>query len=687
MNRAAQQRTAVRGMIAALTGRVSINEIYQLVVDEAVQLTDATSAALCILTESGDQLDFVAVAGENAGQILGLRIRVADSISESALATGCAATMNSRQLAETGDLFAPADRDDQSRKLGSQPDRGAAKPALRSAAVVPVIENGRRIGTLVVQNKADVGNSGLFDPQDVDLLEMLAGFVALAIQENRNAAVACDRSREVAVLYDAAQTVSGSLNVQQVMENVLNALCSHIEFHTAVLFLVNDERTHLFIAAERGLIEEEREIQLSVESGPHAQSLLTGHPWLISDTDTEPGFVDISERARALSVMIAPIKSRNESHGLLQVTSLQRHAYRDGDLRLASAVGMQAGIAIENAWLYEEAQRQAEQSAALYDLSQHVNSTLNVDSVLNFVAESVVSLLNVSKFALLLVDADSQLLTPRLSRGIDETDFQAYHPSIGEGIPGWVYEWQTPQAVSNIGADPRDRSASLERFGVSSVLCVPMHVGENVIGILMAMTSRRRLFTVGEMELLYTISNQAAVATFNALQYRLARARSHEMSRYLRRIAHAIGASFEGNLPQVISDLAIEIMRADRCAIYSSDGELLQVRASSRFRAATPPEAQIPLGQGLAGWVARRGQALVLSNLAEDSRAHPPGGPHREHLASYVGVPLKAGRRTVGVIEIYSVQPREFSKEDIQLLTMFTKRSRLSERLASPVEI
>src|SRR5205814_1157185 len=101
-------------------------------------------------------------------------------------------------------------------------------------------------------------------------------------------------------------------------------------------------------------------------------------------------------------------------------------------------------------------------------------------------------------------------------------------PAIGEGIPGWVYEWQTPQAVANIGADPRDRHASLERFGVSSVLCVPMHVGDDVIGVLMGMTSWRRLFTVGEMELLYTISNQAAVAIFNALQYKLARARSHE---------------------------------------------------------------------------------------------------------------------------------------------------------------
>ena len=65
---------------------------------------------------------------------------------------------------------------------------------------------------------------------------------------------------------------------------------------------------------------------------------------------------------------------------------------------------MQAGIAIENAWLYEDAQRQAEEAAALYDLSQHVNATLHLDRVLNFVADSVLNLLKVDKFALLLYD-------------------------------------------------------------------------------------------------------------------------------------------------------------------------------------------------------------------------------------------------------------------------------------------
>jgi len=685
MNKATLQRSAVRRLQDALSGRLRLEELNQIVVEEAIKLTDAAGVALCLLDKERTHLDYVAVGGQNAGQIHGLRIRVADSISDAVLKSGKPVLLDTRQLAETGDLFASGQQSDQLPGRSRSADSSSTIQTLYSAAIVPLLDDGRAIGSIVAQNKVQSGASVQFVQEDIDSLQMLAAFAVLGHKSTRDAALAIEQRRELSVLYDTAQTVSGNLNMQQVLESVLTALCSHVEYHSAVLFLLNDEQTHLFIAAERGLSEDEREVQLSVDSVLYSQALTTGQPRLISDTDTVEEFVDFSDRARALSAMIAPIKSRNDIHGLLLVTSLQRRAYREADLRLASAVGMQAGIAIENSWLYEEAQRQAEQAMALYDLSQRVNATLNVDSVLEFVAESVINLLNVDQFALMLVDTKAERLIPRLSRGIDADSFAAYQPGIGEGIAGWVYEWQTPQAVANIAADPRDRSASLESFGAASVLCVPMHVGDEVIGAMMAMTSRRRLFTVGEMELLYTISNQAAVATYNALQYRLARARSHEMSRYFRRIAHALGSAFDSNLPQVISDLAIEIMRANRCAIYSCEGDAVLLRASSRFTTSAPPETSIALGQGLAGWVARRGQSLMIADMQEDARAQGNTGVHRDHRTAYLGVPLKTGRRTVGVIEIYAQGPREFTRDEIQLLSTFARRARLAERMLDNV--
>jgi GAF domain-containing protein len=681
MSRAAQQRAAIRRLTALLTAAAPIDSVQQAVVEEACRLTDAASAALCLFVEGDEMLDFAAVAGEHAEQIVGLRVRVADSLSETVVKSGLPTLIDARTALETGNLFTSDDE-----TLPDAPRRPAHGPlTTRSAAITPVIQDGRLIGTLSALNKAAQGGASVsaFDADDLETLALLAEMVALARIQQKTARTAREQARELAVLYDAAQTVAGSLNIQEVMDSVLAAICLHLEHHAAVLFLLNDERTHLFIAAERGLTREERDIQLAVETGLASRVLETGQARLVSDADQEQDYEDLSDPPRALSAMLAPIRNRDETHGLMLVTSLQRRAYHHDDLKLLTAVATQAGIAIENALLYESAQRQAEEASALYDLSQHVNATLHLDRVLNFVADSVINLLKVDKFALMLYEPEQDRLVTRLSRNVDEALFDAIRPRVGEGIAGWVYEWQTPQAVSDVAADARNRSSPIDPAGVASTLCVPMHVNEDVIGVIHAMSSKRRLFTVAEMELLYTIANQAAVAIVNAMLYQDARSKSHEMRRYFRRVAHAIGSAFdEQDLPRLLADLSVEIMRADRCAIYRIEPEGLRLQAASHFRTAVPPDSLVPLGQGLCGWVARRGQSLVLTDLESDPRSRTHSWLHRDRLASYLAVPLKAGRRTVGVVEIYTQEPREFTKEEVQLLATFTRRAKVAEKIA-----
>ncbi len=689
MSRAAQQRAAFRRLAETLHTEAPASDIQQMIVEEARKLTSAATAALCLLTPERDLLDFVAVAGENAEEILGLKIRVNDSLSENVLATGEPALIDTRTAQETGSLFSEMDEEAQPR-----PRFRDSQSLPRSAVVVPLYYSGKLVGTLSALNKDGDLSEGTpfaaFDQDDLDILTLLAEQIALAVKWDAISRQAREQSRELAVLYDTAQTVSGSLNVQEVMESVLNAICAHVEHHVAALFLMNDERTHLFIAADRGLTDTEREIQLSVETGIPARVLSSGSPRLVSDTDAEPGFTDISDRARALSALYAPIRSRDETHGLIVVTSLQRQAYTEDDLKLLSAVAQQAGIAIENAWLYEDTRRRADESVALYDLSQHINSTLNLDRVLSFVAESVLNLLNADSFALLLFNEKEGRLVTRLVRDPNsvldaETFISGFRPKVGEGIAGWVLEWQTPQAVAEVAADARNRSCPMDIYGVASTLCVPMHVNDEVIGVMLALSEKRRLFTVAEMELLYTIANQAAVAVVNATLYQEARNRTRELRRYFSRVAQALGTALdEGNLPQLLTNLCAEAMQAERCAIYRVEDETLKLHASSRFRNSVPPDAEIPLGLGLAGWTAKRGQALLITDLNSDPRSRFHGWLQRDRLSSYLAVPIKNGRKTVGVIELYTAEPREFTRDEAIILNTLARRSRVAERLTPP---
>src|SRR5258708_36135592 len=112
-------------------------------------------------------------------------------------------------------------------------------------------------------------------------------------------------------------------------------------------------------------------------------------------------------------------------------------------------------MGIGNALVYEEATRQAEEATALYDLSQHVNATLHLDRVLQFVADSVVSVLKIDKFALMLLDPQTATLVTKVCRGVDEASFMKIKPKVGQGIPGWVFEWSTPTAVADVAEHAR----------------------------------------------------------------------------------------------------------------------------------------------------------------------------------------------------------------------------------------
>ncbi|HLH79279.1 MAG TPA: GAF domain-containing protein [Chthonomonas sp.] len=679
MSRAASQRAAIRRLHAMLAASLPKDTVYQAVVEEACRLTDAAGAALCFLAEDNTLLDYVAAAGEYADQITGLRVRVTDSLAERVLHEGRPVLFDPHQAVQVGDLF-----EEEGHPLPATFSPTSLFNA-RTAALVPVYYNNRIVGVLAALNRQE--NDTLLarpalDEEDIDILETLAGIVSLAQSVADTNYLAREHSRELNVFYDAIRSISSSLNLQEVVDKVLDIACRHMEHHAAALFLLNDEHTHLIIAAERNLSQEESERQLSVENSLVSQVLHQARSFLIADVEEQPDFEDISDPPRALSALIVPIRNGEEVHGLIMLTSLQRHAYNPDDLRLLTALGLHAGIAIENAELYEEALRQATEASALYEFSQQINSTLEIQEILDYVADCVCNLLEVDRLTIRLYDRDKELLIPRLIRHPNPALIENLRLRPGEGIAGWVFEWQTPQAVVDVAADPRNRLAPIHHLGIASVLCVPMHAQDQTVGVIEAMSSKRRLFTVAEMERLYTIANQSAAAILNATLYQEARAKSHEMRRYFKRVSQAVGTLLEQqDLPLRLADLCVEMLRADRCTIYRLSADRLSLLAASRFRTGVHPEAEMQLGQGLAGWVAKRGQSLIVPLLLEDDRAQSYAWLQRDHMASYLGVPVKVDKQVVGVVEVYSSEPDRFDKEEAKLLTAFLNRTTLGEKL------
>jgi len=644
------ERRAIGRTLQAIAMRMRDSDVYQIIAAGLRDLLHASTVAVGLTPDPGGPMDFVAVAGADPREIVGLRVAADDTLSVTALRVGRPAVF--------------------------EPDPHSP---MRSGAICPIVSvSGVRGAIYAVDKEGGIQ----FSDEDLAVMSVFAQAAGLVVECAQARRELTEKQRELAVLYETTRTVTSSLNIQAVLDSVLDAICHHIPVQAAVVYLLNDERTHLFIAADRGLTDDEREVQLAADTGIAARVLNDGEAVLLTDSDTAGDGDILAADHRQRSAMVAPIRSASGTMGLLTVGSAAPGAYGQDELRLLTTVAAQAGIAMDNASLFEDATRRAEAASALYSISQRIGSTLDIAEALDYVADNSVALLQVDKFAAMLMDHRDGLLRPQAMRGLDQTSFARITPRSGEGIAGWVYAWTAPTAVADVAADARDKLCPIHQEGIASCMCVPMASGDNILGVLLAMSSRRRLFTVAELELLYTIANQAAAAVVNAQTYTRAHARAQAMRRYFRRLAAALGATVDrAHILQLLADVALDVMEADRCNVYGLDDQTLRLQAQSRLTGTGAPDAEINVGTGLTGWVAARGRALVVPTLADDPRTREHAWGGRESLASYLGLPLKAGRRTTGVLELMTREPRVFAAEEVRLLTQFITRARIGERL------
>jgi GAF domain-containing protein len=625
-----------------------IDEALARIAEEACALTDARATAIAFLTEQETRLRLLAVAGEEVQDLRGTVFRVENSLMESTVRRG-----------ENAIPYYPLHPDPVMESL-------LGGERLRGAAVVPIQCDQQILGALAALNKRD---GSRFDSSDIRLLQILASHIASLWRRKRLEQRSERLGRELQVMYHAAHSIGSSLNLNQVLDRVLEEVAAHLPHAFAVLFLLNDERTHLFIAAERGLDGDEREVMLAADEGLQAEVLRTGEARLVNAADVDPDVEQFVPRLRIHSALYAPVKSRTKTLGLLLVTSTSRNAYTEADLKLLNGVASLAGIAIENALLYEEAHRRAEEATSIYELSQLVNSSLELHSVLDLVADSVLRLLQVDKFALMLYDSNEGVLRTYVSRGVDPAYFDRLRPAKGQGIPGWVLEFQSPVYVLDVSADSRNAAAPLDRAGVISLVCVPLQVGMEPMGVMLAMSSRRRLFTIAEIELLYTIANQAAVAIDNALRYEEERQKSEDLRQYFLRATRAIGTTVkQGEVPQLIANIAAEVLRADRAIYYAVEGNQIKPLAVSGSRVATWLGEEDATRITSMAWVVKTGRPLLVYQTSSDVRFCDDPFVQREGMASCLAVPI-GGKKPHSLLAVYTLQPRKFTRHDAELLS------------------
>jgi PAS domain S-box-containing protein len=162
--------------------------------------------------------------------------------------------------------------------------------------------------------------------------------------------------------------------------------------------------------------------------------------------------------------------------------------------------------------------REHENLTALYNVSQIVNSTLDLSAVLNLTIDLIIQVTGAERGFLMLIDEETGDLVFRVARNMDRETIAGSSFEISRSIVDKVAREGEPILTTNAQADPRFSSqASVVSYSLRSILCGPLRVKGKITGVIYADNRvKTGLFSEVDRRLLAAIADQAAVAIENA---------------------------------------------------------------------------------------------------------------------------------------------------------------------------
>ncbi len=540
---------------------------------------------------------------------------------------------------------------------------------------VPLIVGDRVLGVIAVQS---VATPRLYDEHDQELLTAIASQVAIALQnaylfEETEAALkrAEQLAEELAVLNELGQALTARLSVAGVLNEAYRQASRLVDTTNFHIGLYDADRHEIHFAIDVTESEIDRHITvIDADQGTAGYVVRNRTSLLFEDNVGQRlavlGIHMLGEETQ--SKVAVPLMVGGRVLGVMAVQSFTTpRLYGKHDLELLTAVANQAAIAIQNARLFENAQNRLAELTALQETSRAVASTLELDKLLNLIAQQAITLLQGGGGIVNLIDWDKEEDEVVAALG-NQASALGTRNRLEDALSGWVALHNQPvisnQLQDDNRVDPRFQSGEIP--GRSAVIA-PLTVKGQVVGTLVVM-DRPGGFDQADLNLLMTFADQAATAIENARLYEQAQRRAAQAT-----LIYEMGRRVSGELE--LEALAPEAVAAVRdafdyysVALLLLDGEAghLKMQAIARDDIGViAPDVRIPIGKGMIGCAAATGQTQVSGDVSQDPRYLEMG---KVDTKSELSVPIKSGQKVIAVLDIQGDELDAFDASDVMVM-------------------
>lgn len=519
--RSARDAHALTEVIQRLNQSLELDRVLALVAQYAAELVGGVSAR--VLVADAESLHVSGTHGAQ-GALVDTVVPVNGSFA--------GACLRARKPLRVADLGAPDSRWPWTTQR--------VPPGCHTAIGIPLLVADRAIGVIVILGSS----TRCFDARDEELLLVLAGHSAIAIENARLFRAAARTMQHASILASNAQALARHVTANAMFADIGRIAREALHADGVGIYLADAGSDRIDVALQEGVGHDvAHSVQQWFWETPLGDAMRTGRPVFVPDMsslrnlETAAFLLETGIRAEAA----LPLMIEGRARGVLTLRYRRVQTFEPEHRQLLTDFSTHAALAVRNARLFEDLERRAARFEAVAQVQRAISETVSLDEVYSKIYSAVASVVDSPCFVLLSFDEDTGVFVPEycINDGapIETETLPRFPPGSGNTTQAFLTRQPNVAARSRAGWSGQVH-VTAGRGEVAVVLSAPILHGDRALGVLQAQSYDPQAYDWDDVDLVMLIARQAGTAIVNARAFETER-RELERAQFAAAVARA----------------------------------------------------------------------------------------------------------------------------------------------------